>query len=54
MKAAEIMKAMRQPVPWIVTAVRATAVLFIARPGCGERWEAAMSWLAKGPVRRSG
>lgn len=53
MKAAEIMKAMRHPVPWRVAAPRAMAV------GSSERvrpdlWAAEMRFAAKGALRRRG
>jgi hypothetical protein len=53
MNAAEIIKAIRQPVPWVVAAPNATAVVLRDR-----RWPAlsaeAMRLAARGAVRRRG
>ena len=53
MKAAEIIKAIRQPVPWVVTAQRATAGE-LRRAMWPDLSAAAMRLAAKGAVRRSG
>lgn len=53
MKAAEIRKAMRHPVPWVVTAPRATPVPRLSRDM--PAWSAApMRFAAKVAVRRRG
>jgi hypothetical protein len=52
-KAAEIMKAMRHPVPCVVMAHMATAVVFMSVVRC-EAVAAAMRFPAKGAVRSSG
>ena len=53
MNAEEIMKAMRQPVPWAVTAQTAMAVPLMERMSPLAE-VAMMSWAANGAVRSSG
>jgi len=51
--AAEIMKAIKQPVPCVATAHRATVAVLISRV-CPEAAAAAIRFDANGAVRRSG